>query len=99
MIALAPKMYTCSNLSAPPLKVIKAKGVKLSQNPLTTNNYQDVLTHRTIKKSENSNLQLHKGVMSKVKISKNILTAAHTKYKVTEDNSTCIHSFSTQKMK
>jgi hypothetical protein len=45
-------------------------------------------------KGTNTNLQLHNGVMSKITVTKNILTAAHTKYKVTDDYSTCIPLFS-----
>jgi hypothetical protein len=66
-----------------------AKGVRKCQNPLTVKDYHDVLMSKTIKGGTNTNLQLHDGVMSKVVITKNVLTAAHTKYRVGSDFSTC----------
>jgi hypothetical protein len=65
------------------------KGVRKCQNPLTVKDYHDVLVNRTIKEGTNSNLQLHDGEMSKVIICKNVLTATHTKYRVSSDFSTC----------
>jgi hypothetical protein len=88
MIALAPKMYTCFNSER--TLATKMKGVKSKQNPLDKNDYVNTLTNRTVKTGSNTNLQLHNDQMSKINIQKNILTAVHTKYRVTEDFSTCI---------
>jgi hypothetical protein len=66
-----------------------AKGVRKCQNPLTVKDYHDILMKRTTKQGTNTNLQLHDGEMSKVIITKNVLTAAHTKYRVSSDFSTC----------
>jgi hypothetical protein len=60
------------------------------QNPLTPQNYIDVLVKREILEGKNTNLQLYKGVMSKITMSKNVLTPIHTKYQVVDDFSTCI---------
>jgi hypothetical protein len=84
-----------------------AKGVNLSQNKLIESDYMNVfnegkcLAHniksenadKAVLKGANTNLQMHDSVMSKVKVSKNLITAAYTKYKVTEDFSTCIPLF------
>jgi hypothetical protein len=91
MTALASKLYTTynvDNINLSPVSV-HAKGVKLSQNNLKSEYFQDVLNKRTLMKGVNNNLQLHNGVMSKIHVTKNILTAVHTKYKVSKDFSTC----------
>jgi hypothetical protein len=94
VIALAPKMYTCFNLSDKGWKTkgIRIKGVKMSQNKIKSKNYYEVFK-QNIMQGSNSNLQLHNGIISKITTAKNILTAAHTKYKVTEDFSTCVPLF------
>jgi hypothetical protein len=91
MIALAPKMYTCfdGDLVNGATIAARAKGVKTKQNPLTKDDYIKTLQDKTVILGSNTNLQLHNFQMSKINVSKNILTAAHTKYKVSEDFSTC----------
>jgi hypothetical protein len=88
MIALAPKMYTCFNGET--TIACRVKGVKIKQNPITKDDYIKTLQDKTVIKGSNTNLQLHNYQMSKINIVKNVLTAAHTKYKVSEDFSTCI---------
>jgi hypothetical protein len=88
MIALAPKMYTCFNSNK--TVGVKSKGVNGRQNKLDKEDFKTVYENKNIKKGYNTNLQLHGGIMSKIKVNKNILTAAHTKYKVSSDFSTCL---------
>jgi hypothetical protein len=87
MIALASKMYTCYNEN----KTVKTacKGFRGVAN-MSHVDYKKVYDEKTIFTGTNINFQLHEGVMSRVKIEKNILTAAYTKYKVSKDFSTCI---------
>jgi hypothetical protein len=93
MIALAPKLYTCLTSSANKSE-IKAKGVsKAVMKELKFNDYNHVITNKEVKAGSSENLQLHKAVMSKIKLTKNFLTAVHTKYRVTDDFSTCIPLF------
>jgi hypothetical protein len=48
---------------------------------------------KTIIQGANSNFQMRNGIMSKITLCKNILTAAHTKYKVSPDFVTCVPLF------
>jgi hypothetical protein len=95
MTALASKLYTTFNINTKKLSPVSihAKGVKIKQNRLASEDFQNVYLGKTIKKGLNINLQLHKGVMSKISVTKNILTAVHTKYRVSEDFSTCTPLF------
>jgi hypothetical protein len=87
MIALAPKCYTCFN--ADETQATRSKGVNTRQNRLCHTDYISVLDSKNTKAGTNINLQLHNGIMSKISSDKNILTATHTKYKVSNDFSTC----------
>jgi hypothetical protein len=71
----------------------RAKGVRPEQNPLHNWDYNNVFLEKTVKSGANTNLQLHDGKMSKITITKNVLTAAHTKMQVAPDFSTCIPLF------
>jgi hypothetical protein len=98
MLAEAAKVYT-------PLFISKSgkwfssqsdmrnKGVVMRQNKLFVRDYYNTLLRRTVQQGSNTNLQMHNGVMSKITVRKNILTAAHTKYRVSEDFSTCTPLF------
>jgi hypothetical protein len=72
------------------MKQFKVKGVCKKQNPLTPQDYVDVLAEKKILEGKNINLQLHKGEMSKIIMAKNVLTPIHTTYQVVNDFSTCI---------
>jgi hypothetical protein len=95
MTALASKLYTTFNISPEKLSPVSihAKGVKLSQNKLTSEDFQKVYSDKTTKIGLNTNLQLHDGLMSKISVVKNVLTAVHTKYKVSDDFSCCTPLF------
>jgi hypothetical protein len=95
MIALAPKLYTAFNIDLYVMETasLHAKGVKLSQNKLTPQDFIVVFNGKNIRRGANRNLQLHNGVMSKIHINKNVLTAVHTKYKVSSDFSSCVPLF------
>jgi hypothetical protein len=88
MIAHAPKVY-CAFDEDGSTHSRKVKGVSLRQNNITTDDYKSVLIERTTKKGQNTNLNLHKGQMSKITIMKDALTASHTKMRVMKDFSTC----------
>jgi hypothetical protein len=93
MIALAPKLYSCYT-SATNLSEIKAKGVsKAVMKELKFADYNTVITNKEVKAGSSENLQLHRAVMSKISLTKNFLTAVHTKYKVSNDFSTCLPLF------
>jgi hypothetical protein len=92
MIALAPKLYSCYSASKP--DEIKAKGVsKAVMKELQFEDYNTVITNKEVKAGSSENLQLHRAVMSKISLTKNFLTAVHTKYKVSNDFSTCLPLF------
>jgi hypothetical protein len=92
MIALAPKLYSCYT---PKKEEIKAKGVsKAVMRELKFNDYHTIITSKEVKCGEFQNLQLHKAIMSKIRLTKNFLTAVHTKYCVSDDFSTCLPLFS-----
>jgi hypothetical protein len=101
VIALCPKVYIPFNRdkSSVPGGKATAKGVNLSQNKLVESDYLKVFYEgiRNVGKrvitGANTNFQLHEGIMSKVTVHKNILTAAYTKYKVLDDFSTCVPLF------
>ena len=62
-------------------------------------NYEDVYDHRITIQGKNNNMQMKKefdtriSIMSNISVVKNILTATHTKYKVSNDFSTCTPLF------
>jgi hypothetical protein len=91
MIALASKMYTCFNGNVTVKTACKGYGGAASK--LAHSDCNKVYSERTTLTGTNDNFQLHNGIMSRVRITKNILTAAYTKYKVSEDFSTCIPLF------
>jgi hypothetical protein len=90
MIALAPKLYSC--YTSKNCKVeIKAKGVSKSVvKELKFDDYNNIISKKEVKAGSSENLQLHQAIMSKIRLTKNFLTAAHTKYKVSDDFSTCL---------
>jgi FKBP-type peptidyl-prolyl cis-trans isomerase (trigger factor) len=101
MIALAPKMYSCSNgtvstatsstTSASPTVISKCKGYR--NNKLKFDDYNTIVVKKQSLTSTNHSLQLHKGQMSMTTVGKNVLTASHTKYCVSGDFSTCYPLF------
>jgi hypothetical protein len=92
MIALAPKMYTCVSNS---VEEIRAKGVSnaIKEKELSSSDYVNTINNKSIKSGYIDQLQLHNGTMSKISLSKNFLTAVHTKYFVSDDFSTCLPLF------
>jgi hypothetical protein len=94
MVALAPKMYCSFNAARKKGAIIqvkpRAKGVIIKKNPLAYQNFLDIFNKQNTQKGHNTNLQLHQGVMSKLTMQKNILTSTHTKYRVSDDWSTCM---------
>jgi hypothetical protein len=52
-----------------------------------------VYNAKTVKSGTNTNLQMHKGIMSMITMRKNILTDIYIKYKVSSDWSTCMPLF------
>jgi hypothetical protein len=94
IMALAPKMYCPFNAAGKKGAIIQvkqqAKGVIIKQNPLAYQNFLDIFNKQNTQKGHNTNLQLHQGVMSKIIMQKNILTATYTKYRVSDDWSTCM---------
>jgi hypothetical protein len=94
MVALALKMYCPFNAAGKKSAIIqvkpRAKGVIIKQNPLAYQNFLDIFNKQNTQKGHNTNLYLHQGVMSKIIMQKNILTATHTKYRVSDDRSTCM---------
>jgi hypothetical protein len=63
---------------------------KLNKDEISDSLERCLIKDSPIINGANSNLQLHKGVMSKITMNKNILTAAHTKYRVSDDFITCL---------
>jgi hypothetical protein len=97
MIALAPKLYSCFTTTKEDINanVIKAKGVSKSvMKELKFEEYNNVISNKEVKCGNSENLQLHTAIMSKIKLTKNFLTAVHTKYRVSDDFSTCLPLFS-----
>ena len=90
-IALAPKCYTIWNGSMDDGKVdtksLKLKGVSLKKNTIVSSDYRTSLTEPV--PGKNINLQLHNNQMTKITITKNALTACHTKMHVLENQSCC----------
>jgi hypothetical protein len=97
IIALAPKMYTCFNLKNETLSAIAlhVKGVSkhVQKREIKPDNFVEVIENKTVKEGSMNNLQLVKGIMSKIELRKNFITAAHTKYRVSEDFTTCLPLF------
>jgi hypothetical protein len=99
LVAPCPKVYCFYNLKdilvvnekqygqrpRMPLASYKVKGVCKKQNPLTPQDYIDVLDQKKILQGKNTNLQLYKGIMSKIIMTKNVLTPIHTKFQVVND--------------
>jgi hypothetical protein len=89
MIALAPKMYSCSNGAV--WIISKCKGYR--NNKLKFDDYNTIVVKKQSLAGTNHSLQLHNGQMSMTSISKNVLTASHTKYHVSRDFSMCVPLF------
>jgi hypothetical protein len=97
MVALAPKMYCLYGVmqkdgikgNGKP----KVKGVVMKQNNLKFDDYVEIYNARSVKPGTNTNIQMHKGIMSKITMRKNMLTDISTKYKVNIDWSTCMPLF------
>jgi hypothetical protein len=76
----------------------KCKGYNKS-GKLYFSNYEDVYDHRKTIQGVNNNMQMKKDfeeqsyIMSNISVVKNVLTATHTKYKVSKDFSTCTPLF------
>jgi hypothetical protein len=88
MVALAPKMYTCYNAGDKYISR-KVKGISIRQNDLQVKDYRDTLLNKSVVMGTNTNLNLHKGIMSKISVSKCAISAAHTKMHIMRDFSTC----------
>jgi hypothetical protein len=89
MIALAPKMYSCSNGA---MSIIpKCKGYR--NNKLKFDDYNTIVVKKQSITGTNHNLQLHNNQMSMTAVGKNVLTAPYTKYCVAGDFSTCVPLF------
>jgi hypothetical protein len=87
MIALAPKMDTAFNdISTLSLKL---KGVSLKQANLNSFHYLHVLEDQTAIRSEQRNLRMYRNLISKINMTKCVLSPFHKKYVVLEDFSTC----------
>lgn len=87
MIALAPKCYTI--WSDNKCISLKLKGVSLKKNNIKSEDYRNVIENNITVKGYNINLQMKDGIMSKITIVKNALTAAHTKMIVLENQCCC----------
>jgi hypothetical protein len=96
IIALAAKRYTCFDGDS--TNKIVCNGYKrdkknIKPTDLSHKDYGVIINEHSLVKRTNHNLQLHDGVMSHISVEKNVLTAAHTKYKVSKDFSTCVPLF------
>jgi hypothetical protein len=97
MIALAPKTYSCSiNLQT---TATKCKGCN-KRGKLNFKDYFDVYTDKKAIQETNNNMQMKKDLennervlMTNISVTKNVLTATHTKYRVSKDFSTCTPLF------
>jgi hypothetical protein len=109
MLALAPKTHSCSVNNSKNNKpwidfnnikttATKCKGYSV-QGKLNFKDYFDVYAERSTLQGTNNNMQLKKDmeeerlIMTNISVTKNVLTATHTKYRVTKDFSTCIPLF------
>ena len=96
MYALAPKCYTIIREKDGSNSSCKIKGVSLRQNNhISGENYENILKGGEVLQGENRLLTLKNGVMSKIAMTKNALSAAMTKMIVNE-NGACypfIHKF------
>ena len=72
LIALGPKCYAGD-------EVCKVKGVSLSKNKYIIDDYKTVLLNQKIITGVHTGFQLKEGEMKQIKMTKNALTAAHTK--------------------
>jgi hypothetical protein len=104
MLALAPKTYSCSinsdkNKAWINFNNIKTTAIYQVQGKLNFKDYFDVYAGRKTLQGTNNNMQLKKDmeeerlIMTNISVTKNVLTATHTKYRVTKDFSTCIPLF------
>jgi hypothetical protein len=91
IIVLISKMYTRFNENV----TVKTtyKGYRGAASKLAHSDYNKDYSERTTLTRTNNNFQPHNNITSRVRITKNILTAAYTKYKVSEYFSTCIPLF------
>jgi hypothetical protein len=94
MIALAPKMYSCINDENTPIES-RVKGVRtaIKEKEIKPEHYIEAIQDKKVLEGSVSNLQLIRGIMSKIELRKNFITAAHTKYRVSKDFSTCLPLF------
>jgi polygalacturonase len=65
----------------------------MKQNNFKFDDYVEIYKARGDKPRINTNLQVHKGIISKITMKKNMLTGTHTKYKVSADWSICMSLF------
>ena len=86
MICLSPKCYS---LWTDTKNEMKVKGISLKKNKLAYKHYLKVIDELTTIQGKNINLQMKSGVMSKVTINKNALTATHTKMITLSNHSCC----------
>jgi hypothetical protein len=108
ILTLTPKTYSYSinsdknkpwiDFNNIKITAIKCKGYQV-QGKLNFKDYFDVYEDRNTLQGTNNNMQLKKDVeeerliMTNISVTKNVLTATHTKYRVTKDFSTCIPLF------
>jgi hypothetical protein len=107
MFALAPKTYSCSvnsyknnkpwiDFANIKITVTKCKGYSV-QGKLNFKDYFHLYANRNTLQGTNNNMQLKKDnerlITRNISVTKNVLTATHTKYTVTKDFSTCIPLF------
>jgi hypothetical protein len=108
ILALAPKTYSCSinsdknkpwlNFNNIKTTATKCKGYQV-QGKLNFKDYFDVYANRNTLLGTNNNIQLKKDIeeerliMTHISVTKNVLTATYTKYRVTKDFLTCIFLF------
>jgi DNA polymerase elongation subunit (family B) len=94
MIALAPKMYSCINDKNKPVEIrVKGVSTKVQKKEITPDHYIEAIQDKKVLEGSVNNLQLVKGIMSQIELRKNFITAAHTKYMVSDDFSTCLPLF------
>jgi hypothetical protein len=94
MIALAPKMYSCINDKNKPVEIrVKGVSTKVQKKEITPDHYIEAIQDKKVLEGSVNNLQLVKGIMSQIELRKNFITAAHTKYMVSNDFSTCLPLF------
>ena len=86
-VALCPKCYTIWTNNT--TKALKLKGLSLGKNKIDRNDYVDAIKNNSIKYGKNINLQMNKGVMTKITTTKIAVNARHTKM-ITLSNQSCV---------